>query len=56
MSDKVLEFQPGDYEIVEDAAELSPNELELIPYVLPVTTAAERTAAMVAQDGPRLEL
>jgi hypothetical protein len=54
--DAVLEFQPGDYEIVEEVVELGPEELELIPYALPVPPAAERKAAAVAQDGPRLEL
>jgi hypothetical protein len=55
-SGEVLEFQPGDYEIVEDVVELSPAELELIPYALPVPPAAGRKAAMAAQDGLRLEL
>jgi hypothetical protein len=55
-SDEVLELQPDDYEIVEEVVELSSDELDQIPYALPVPAAAERQALAAAKGGPRLEL
>ncbi len=49
-SAKVLEFQPGEYEIVDDAVELRPEEIELIPEALPIRRGA------AVQEGLRLEL